>query len=359
VINVTRTLLPPLEEYVAYLEKIWASGQVTNNGALVRELEQRLQEYLGAAHVVYVANGTLGLQLALRALDARRKVLTTPFSYVATTGALLWEHCTPVFVDVDPDTLCMDPVAAAKAVDGQTDAILAVHVYGIPCDTAALQSLADQRGLRLLYDAAHAFGTRVRGRQLAAAGDASVLSFHATKLFHTVEGGAIVTDDAALARRLRLHRAFGHIGEEHITVGINAKNSEFHAAMGLCLLPRIDSIIASRRELTRRYDQLLDGAPVRRPRATAPGIQPNCAYYPVLLPTEASVRQVQAALGRVGVVPRRYFHPALNRLPYRSGEPCPRAEDAASRILCLPMSHEVTEGIQQDVVAAIRDVLAG
>ncbi|MEK6806993.1 MAG: DegT/DnrJ/EryC1/StrS family aminotransferase [Pseudomonadota bacterium] len=356
-INVTKTLLPPLAEYVAQLERVWQSGQVTNNGPLVRELEVRLAEYLGVRHVVYVANGTLGLQLAISAMGVKRKVITTPFSYVATTGALLWEHCTPVFVDIDPHTLCLDPERVEAAVDGETDAILAVHVYGHACDVEALGAIAARRGLRLIYDAAHAFGTRLEDGAVAAWGDMSVLSFHATKLFHTVEGGAIVTASDDWARQLRLRRAFGHVGDEHHGVGINAKGSELHAAMGLCMLPRIEEIIAQRRQLAARYDMLLEGAACTRPQPHPRTVRHNGAYYPVLLPSEATLLKALDKFAAAGIVPRRYFHPPLNRLPYRNGERCPVAEDAAARVMCLPMSHELKATSQQQIAAILRSVL--
>lgn len=352
-INVTKTYLPPLEEYVEQLKKIWTSGHATNNGPLLKELEQKLKEYLGVRHLFLTANGTLGLQIALKALGVTRKVITTPFSYVATTGAMLWEHCTPVFADVNQVDYCIDPARVEAAIDVDTEAILAVHVYGYACDVEALQDIARRRNLRIIYDAAHAFGSTLHGRALAAYGDVSVLSFHATKLFHTVEGGAVITDDDEVAHKIRLYRAFGHINDDYFSLGINAKNSEFHAAMGLCLLPRIDEFIALRRELCARYDAFLADVPLTRPHSALAGLIHNHAYYPVVFSTEKALANAKEALEANGIMPRRYFYPPLNRLPYYQGEPCPVAESVASRVLCLPLSHQITDEIQQTIAAIL------
>jgi dTDP-4-amino-4,6-dideoxygalactose transaminase len=353
-INVTQTFLPPLEEYVTQLRKIWASGQLTNNGPLLRELEQKLKEYLQVKHLFLVANGTLGLQIALRALGVSKKVITTPFSYVASTGAILWEHATPVFADINPHDFCIDPEKVEAAIDADTEAILAVHVYGYACDVAALEDIARRHRIKVIYDAAHAFGSTLRTKPLAAYGDVSVVSFHATKLFHSVEGGVVVTDDDEVARKLRLHRSFGHIGDDYLAVGTNAKNSEFHAAMGLCMLPRVSELIALRKTLSEQYDHLLAQLPLTRPQPVATGLNYNYAYYPVIFPTEAALLGAKKALEMADIVPRRYFFPSLNRLPYRLGEPCPVSEDVAARVLCLPLSHEVTESVQCQIADILK-----
>lgn len=357
-INVTKTFLPPLEEYVSYLEKIWASGQITNNGELLQFLEQRLKEFLGVKHLFLTANGTLSLQIALRALDIKGKVITTPFSYVATTGALLWEYCEPVFVDINHRDYCIDPEKIEAAITPETEAILAVHVYGYACDVLAIEAIARRHNLKVLYDAAHTFGSSLDGRALASYGDASALSFHATKLFHTVEGGAVVTDDDEIARKIRLFRAFGHIRDDYFSLGINAKNSELHAAMGLCVLPRVPELIRLRRELSTAYDALLQDLPLIHPLTTVSGLERNYAYYPVIFPSETLLLKAKEALEATDIVPRRYFHPPLNRLPYRQGESCPVAEDISARVLCLPMSHEITAPIQRKITDLLRDSLA-
>lgn len=338
-IPVSRPTLPPLEEYLALLEGVWARNHLTNAGPLVVELERRLAEYLGVKHCLFVSNGTIALQLAFRALDLAGEVITTPFSYVATTSSLAWEGCSPVFADVEPEALTLSAERAEAAVTSRTSAIVATHVYGNPCDVDGLADLARRRGLRLVYDAAHAFGAAYRGRALSAYGDVATLSFHATKLFHTVEGGAVVTDDDEIARRVAYLRNFGHDGYERFQgIGINGKNSELHAAMGLCLLPRVPAIISERRELSLRYDSALAGRrDVDRPAIRAE-TEYNYAYYPVLLSGDAAVRAAQRHLEANGVLARRYFHPSLSgALPYVAAGDVPVARDAAERVLCLPL----------------------
>lgn len=357
-INVTTTFLPPLEEYVEQLKKIWDSGQITNNGPLLKELEQNLKDYLKVRHLFLTSSGTIALQIAIRALGIRKKVITTPFSYVATTGSLLWEYCIPVFVDINPNDYCIDPSLIEKAIDSDTEAILAVHVYGYSCDVEVLERVARKHGLKIIYDAAHAFGCELNGRSLVSYGDVSALSFHATKLFHTVEGGAIITNDNELARKVRLYRAFGHVNDEYFTLGINGKNSELHAAMGLCVLPRVDGFIELRRHLSMQYDKLLNGLPLIRPQMTNPAFKYNFAYYPVVFDSEQSLLAAQSALQAADIFPRRYFYPSLNRLPYCQGAPCPIAESVAARVLCLPLSHQVTLGIQEEITSIIKGSIA-
>jgi dTDP-4-amino-4,6-dideoxygalactose transaminase len=358
-ITVTRPTLPPFEEYVELLRGIWSRNQLTNGGPLVEELERRLAEYLGVRHCLFVSNGTIALQLAYRALELRGEVVTTPFSYVATTSSLVWEGCEPVFADVDKGALTLSPERAEAAITPRTSAIVATHVYGNACDVQALGDLARRRGLRLVYDAAHAFGASLDGRALAAFGDVATLSFHATKLFHTVEGGAVVTDDDDVARRVAYLRNFGHKGQEAFQgIGINGKNSEVHAAMGLCLLPRVSEIVAERRALSQWYDERFaaHGDALQRPRLHA-RLEYNYAYYPVLLADAATVVDVQRRCADAGVLTRRYFYPSLSgALPYVPEGMVPVARDAASRVLCLPlftgMSHAQLEIVASVVEAA-------
>jgi dTDP-4-amino-4,6-dideoxygalactose transaminase len=354
-IAVTRPTLPPFEEYVALLEGVWARNHLTNAGPLVVELEQRLAEYLGAKHCLFVSNGTIALQLAFRALELSGEVITSPFSYVATTSTIAWEGCTPVFADIEPDTLTLSVERAAAAVTERTSAIVATHVYGNPCDVESIAALAGERGLRVVYDAAHAFGATYRGRALSTYGDVATLSFHATKLFHTVEGGAVVTDDDEIARRVAYLRNFGHDGYEHFQgIGINGKNSEMHAAMGLCLLPRVPQIIAERRALAQRYDACLSVRhDVARPTIRG-GTEYNHPYHPVLLPSDAAVRAAQRHLESHGVLARRYFYPSLSgALPYVAAGEVPIARDASDRVLCLPLY----TGLAMDDVDRIADLL--
>ena len=361
-ITVTRPTLPPFEEYVELLRGIWSRNQLTNAGPLVVELERRLAEYLGVRHCLFVSNGTIALQLAYRALDLRGEVVTTPFSYVATTSSLAWEGCAPVFADVDPGTLTLSPERAEAAITPRTSAIVATHVYGNACDVHALGDLARRRGLRLVYDAAHAFGASLDGRALAAFGDVATLSFHATKLFHTVEGGAVVTDDDEVARRVAYLRNFGHQGQEAFQgIGINGKNSEVHAAMGLCLLPRVAEIVAERRALSQRYDERFTalGDALRRP-VLYPRLEYNYAYYPVLLADAATVVDVQRRCADAGVLTRRYFYPSLSgALPYVPEADVPVARDAANRVLCLPLYTGMSHAQLDHVASLVQAALAG
>lgn len=356
-IYVTKTYLPPLEEYVRVLEGIWERGHVTNHGQLVVDLENRLAEYFGVRHVVCVTNGTVALQIGYRALELTDEVITTPFSYVATTSALVWEGCRPTFADIDAESLCLDPEATERAITDDTTGIVATHVYGNPCDVEAFAAIAKRHGLRVLYDAAHAFGVEYQGESLLTQGDAATLSFHATKLFHTVEGGALVTNDDEVARRARYLRNFGHDGPEaFFGLGINGKMSELQAGMGQVLLPRVDELIAHRRRVSERYEELLADLPLTRPVARE-GTTYNYAYYPVLFSDEDQLLRAKEGLEQREIYPRRYFYPSLNRLPYVEGVACPVAEDAARRILCLPLSPELAEEEISAVATGIRTAL--
>ena len=353
-INVTKTFLPPLAEYVRQLERVWASGAVTNHGQCAQELEGALRDYLGVPHCWFLGNGTVALQLAIKALGVGGDVITTPFSYVATTSSIVWEGATPVFADVDADTLTIDPACIDAAVTERTTAILATHVYGYPCDVDAIQRIADRHGLKVIYDAAHCFGGRYQGRSLAAFGDVSTLSFHATKLFHTVEGGAVTTSDADVAHRLAYMRNFGHDGPEAFHgLGINGKNSELHAAMGLCVLPHLPALIERRRAVCEHYDRRFADAGVLRRPTVRPGTEYNYAYYPVIFPSEQAALAVRDRLNARGVFPRRYFYPSLTELPYAAGQRAPVSEDASRRVLCLPLSGELADADVELVVSLV------
>lgn len=358
-INVTQAFLPPLEEYTHYLEGIWNRGQLTNAGPLAVELEARLKEYLGVKHFFLVNNGTIALQIALKALDVEGEVITTPFSYVATTSSIVWENSKPVFADIHPETLCLDPARLEAAITPATQAIMATHVYGNPCDVEAIEAIAQRHKLKVIYDAAHAFGTQYKGSSVLNYGDVSTLSFHATKLFHTGEGGGIATNDDDVAHRISYMRNFGHNGPEAFWgVGVNGKNSELHAAMGLAVFPYVERLIARRQELSALYDARLNKQLYRRP-LLQPGTNVyNCAYYPVVLPSEEALLQVQKALNAADIFPRRYFYPSLNTLNYiEPRQHMPVSEDIASRVLCLPLYYTLTAGQVQQVVALMNTVL--
>lgn len=356
-VHVTKSTLPPFEEYAALLAESFASHQLTNQSAHVARLERELGAFLDSPTLAACANGTLGLQLAIRHLGlGGKQVITTPFTYVATASALLWEGCEPIFADIDPGTLCLDPAKVEEKLAEAPGAagILPVHVFGNAADVGAIGALAAARHIPVLYDAAHAFGSRLNGKSLFAHGDAAVGSFHSTKLFHTVEGGCIATQNPEDAASLRLLRAFGHIGDHHIQLGINAKMSEPHAAMGLCLLPRVPRLIEQRAARTAIYGEELQGLPYLRGISLAPGLEWNHAYYPVILESEALLERVAAALAAANIHPRRYFHPSLTRLPYIKRQEAPIAEDIASRILCLPLWAEMDEGIARETAGIIK-----
>jgi dTDP-4-amino-4,6-dideoxygalactose transaminase len=340
-IPVTRPFLPPLGDYHRLLDEVWESQWLTNFGAKHRALEQALAQDAGI-DAVFVSSGTTALQLAVRGLDLRGDVLTTPFSFIATTTAIAWSHCTPRFVDIDPETLNIDPAALEAALTPSTTAILATHTYGNPCDDDALVAFARAHGLRLVYDAAHAFGVTWRGRSLFARGDVSIASLHATKLFHTVEGGVVYTSDATLTERFRRLRDFGGQQEPRWTVpGINAKNSELHAAMGLAILPYLPQILEVRRAQGLRYREHLAG--VVRFQRIALDTQYTHAFVPVLFPNEATTIAAQTALREADIEARRYFWPLLSDAPWAEPAHTPVAADVARTVLCLPIFHTLAD----------------
>ena len=346
-INVTKTYLPPFEEYTAVLKRAWEKAWITNNGELVQELEAKLKTYLGVENLLFTCNGTIPLQMALKAFNITKEVITTPFSYVATTNAILWEGCKPVFVDIDASTFCIDATKIEAAITRNTQAILATHVYGIACDVEAIEAIAKKHNLKVIYDGAHAFGVIYKGKSLLSYGDISTCSFHATKLFHTVEGGCIIANDEALANQVMLYRQFGHVYDDYFTVGVNGKNSEFHAAMGLCVLPQIDTIIADRKKISQQYDVALS-AIVQRPIMEAT-LQYNYAYYPIIFNSEAELLRVVESLKQQNISGRRYFYPSLNELPYLAYQSCEVSEDISRRVLCLPLY----VGLQEEEIILI------
>ena len=354
-INVTRTFFPPFTDYVAQLERVWKNEWITNRGKLVVELEEKLKARLRLGHLLFVNNGTIALQIAIKALDlGGKKIITTPFSYVATTSSIVWEGCEPVFADIDPRTLTLDPSSVEKLIDKDTKAILATHVYGYPCDIVAIESIAKKYKLKVIYDAAHCFGVELRGKSLLAYGDISTCSFHATKLFHTGEGGAIVVNDAALENKVFYMHNFGHKGpEEFQGVGVNGKSSELHAAMGLAVLPYVDKIMERRCELSNLYDRLLAGLPLTRPTVPA-DVKYNYAYYPVVFDDERSMTKVKETLNAHDIFPRRYFFPSLSHLSYVKSTPTPVSDSIATRVLCLPLSYELRDDEVETIASAMR-----
>lgn len=356
-INVTQTYMPPLEEYTAQLQRVWDSKWLTNRGELLRELEDGLKEHLRIDNMLIVNNGTIALQLAIKALDLSGEIITTPFSYVATVSSIVWEGCKPVFVDIDADFLTIDETKIEAAITERTSAILATHVYGNPCNVEAIKAIADKHNLKVIYDAAHCFGVQYKGESILNWGDVSTLSFHATKLFHTGEGGGIVCPDAELAHRIYYMHNFGHRGQEEFWgLGINAKASELQAAMGLCVLRHINEIIARRRSSSQLYDELLAQTAVIRPHLREE-TEYNFAYHPVLFETEQSLLQAKDALNKEDIFPRRYFYPGLDRLPYVESSSVPVSTSASERVLCLPLSDALAVADVERICSIIKESL--
>ncbi len=344
-INVTKAYLPPLEEYVSYLKGIWERNWLTNNGPLVQQLESELSVFLSGSQVQFTSNGTIALQIAIKALNLSGEIITTPFSYVATTTSILWENCRPVFVDIEPNSFCIDASKIEDAITSKTTAILATHVYGYPCDVDLIKEIADKHSLKVIYDGAHAFGVNINKKPLLSYGDLSTCSFHATKLFHTVEGGAIVINSNELANKIWLLKSFGHIGDDYFSLGVNGKNSEFHAAMGLCNLPRVPEFIVKRKRIAELYIKQLSNLPLQYPVSNNTTLEYNYAYFPIIFESEAKLLKIKDVLAAHAIYTRRYFFPSLNKLDYVNGESCPISEDISRRVLCLPFYQELSDDI--------------
>ncbi|RFS23946.1 DegT/DnrJ/EryC1/StrS family aminotransferase [Chitinophaga silvatica] len=341
-INVTKPFLPPIEEYQHYLQGIWSRNWLTNSGPLVNELELKLKEYLQLNHILFLNNGTVALQIAIKALELKEEIITTPFSYVATTSSIVWENCTPVFVDINADTLNIDPDKIEAAITDKTTGILATHVYGNPCDVEKIQAIAKKHNLKVIYDAAHCFGTLYKNESIFNYGDISTVSFHATKLFHTVEGGAVFTQNPELLKKMALLRNFGHVDAINIDgPGINGKNSEFHAAMGLCNLKYIDKIIAKRRSDYEYYKEKLKTLRVAFPTIIKDAA-PNYSYLPIIFESNEALNKSIKILNDNLIYPRRYFYPSLNLLNYVSPSSTPISENISNRVLCLPLFYDLT-----------------
>jgi dTDP-4-amino-4,6-dideoxygalactose transaminase len=348
-INVTRTNLPPIEDYVAYIQQIWSNEQLTNQGPLLKEFENKTKTYLNVENFHFVSNGTVALQLALKGLGITEgEVITTPFTYVATTSSILWERCTPVFVDIEPNTFCIDANKIEAAITEKTKAIMAVHVFGYPCNVEKIEIIAKKHNLKVIYDGAHAFGVEHKGRSLLSYGDITTCSFHATKPFQTIEGGAIIVNDKDISDKVEIMKRFGHDGDDHFVAGINAKASEFQAAMGLCTLPHLDESIKKRKQISNLYDKHLKGK-LQTP-AIDKSTKHNYSYHPVIFESEVELLNKVEELNRKDIYPRRYFHPSLNKLPYIESEyECPVSEDIAKKILCLPLYPGLEKGIVLEI----------
>lgn len=342
-IPVTKPFLPPMEEYTKLLEGVWKRQWLTNMGPLASDLEIRLKEYLNINHLLFVTNGTIALQMAIKALEITGEIITTPFSFVATTSSIVWEGCTPIFVDIDKNTLCIDPIRIEEAITDKTEAILATHVYGNPCDVHAIDKIAKKHNLKVIYDGAHAFGVKVNGRSIFEYGDITTCSLHATKLFHTVEGGLVTTNNAQLLKKLASIRNFGISGPESFdNLGVNGKNSEFHAAMGLVNLNYIDDILEKRKELSKYYDKQLTNVKATKIKWYNDATE-NYPYYVILLESEELLLKIKGGLDAHEVFTRRYFYPSLaNTLPYLNPINLEITDKIAKRALCLPFYYDLT-----------------
>lgn len=366
-IYVTQPYLPPLEEFTPYLEQIWANKVLTNGGPFHQELERALCDYLGVKHVSVFSNGTLALITALQALRVTGEVITTPYSFVATAHSLLWHGCKPVFVDVETQTLNLDPSKIEAAITPQTTAIMPVHCYGNPCDTAAIQKIADNYNLRVIYDAAHAFGVQDQGGSVLRHGDLSVLSFHATKVFNTFEGGAIICPDSKTKQRIDHLKNFGFVDETTVVApGINAKMSEINAAFGLLQLKHMPYVLERRAAIDAYYRQQL--ANVKGIHCLPKGQQTvaNHSYFPVLVQSDYPLSRdaLYQKLKDQGIHARRYFYPLISDFPMYRGLPsaeCCRlsvAAHAAEQVLCLPIYPGLKYEQQEYIVAMIAEVVA-
>ena len=356
-INVTKTFFPPIEEYHTQLQRVWQNEWLTNRGELVLELENKLKAYLNVSAVLITNNGTIPIQIALKLLGNGGEIITTPFSYVATTASILWENCTPVFVDIHPEFLTIDETKIEAAITPNTTAILATHVFGNPCHVEAIGEIANKHGLKVIYDAAHCFGVDYQGQSIFEYGDVSTCSFHATKLFHTGEGGAVFCKDAELMHRIFYSHNFGHNGPlEFHGLGINGKISELQAAMGLAVFPYLQFIVSERKKVVDYYNANLDFS-----KLTTMNLRENTSwnysYYPVIFETETQLLNVQKALNEKNIFPRRYFYPSLNKVGYLNAAEMPVSEQIAKTILCLPLSHALEGQDMERIVNLINENL--
>ena len=336
-INVTKTFLPPIVDYQKRLQLVWDNQRLTNRGELVLELEEKLKQYLLVSNIIITSNGTVPLQIALKLLGKSGEIITTPFSYIATTAAIVWENCIPVFVDIHPEYLTIDEIKIETAITSKTTAILATHVFGNPCNVEVIEKISEKYNLKVNYDAAHAFGVTYNEKSIFDCGDISTCSFHATKLFHTGEGGAMFSRDSDLQHQLFYSHNFGHNGPLAFHgLGINGKISELQAAMGLAVLPYMETILTERKKVVDYYNQHLNFSKLQRLKIRE-NTNWNYSYYPVIFESEELLLKVEKGLNDNKIYPRRYFYPSLNKIDYAKGELMPNSESVASRIMCLPL----------------------
>lgn len=355
-IPVTKTFLPLMDEYVAQAQRAFNNQWLTNRGELVLELEEKLKKYLSIKNILITNNGTIPLQIAVKLLGSCSEIITTPFSYVATTAAIVWENCTPVFVDIHPEYLTIDENKIEAAITQKTTAILATHVFGNPCNIDAISAIAKKHSLKVIYDAAHSFGVKYKEQSIFNFGDISTCSFHATKLFHTGEGGAIFSNDKELQHKIFYSHNFGHNGSlDFYGLGINAKISELQAAMGLAVFPHMHHIVNERKKVVEFYNKnLSDKLQKLKIREHT---EWNYCYYPVIFQVEEILLKVAVALKEKNIVPRRYFYPSLNTIEYLKGPEMPISESIAKRILCLPLYVGLSKEELETITETINDCL--
>ena len=356
-INVTKTYLPNKEKYKKYIDEIYENGWLTNNGPLVQRLEKRLAQYLGVKNIILVSNGTVALEIAYRTLDIKGFAITTPFSFVATTSSLVTNNILPIFADIDKNTFNLDSKNIEKLITPNTSAIVPVHVFGNACEVEEIEQIANKYNLKVVYDAAHAFDVKYKDTSVLNYGDISTLSFHATKLFHTIEGGALIINDDELVQKARYLINFGIKNQEEIPhLGTNAKMNEFEAAMGLCVIDDIEEIKEKRKVILEDYRNELKGLvefQEQNKNATE-----NYSYFPVVFKSEEQLLKVQNALNEKQIFPRRYFYPSLDTLEYiEPKQECKISRDISKRILCLPIYAELENEIQVQIISTIKESL--
>ena len=340
-INVTKTFLPLIEDYLFFLKEAWGSNYITNRGPLVSKLEERLKEYLNVSNILLTANGTIPIQIAIKALNLRGEIITTPFSYVATYSSIVWEGLSPKFVDINQDNLTIDASKIEVAINSKTTAILATHVYGNPCAIQEIEEIAKRHDLKVIYDAAHCFGVKYMGRSIFEFGDISTCSFHATKIFHTAEGGAIFCNLKDYRDVVFKKHNFGHDGLLNISdIGINGKMDEIRAALGLSILDHVPGLIQLRKNVFEHYLEKLNWQKIRMPEIRD-STDWNYSYFPIIFETEKLLLDVEAALNAQNIYPRRYFYPSLNQLNFVSYQEMPISESISKRVLCLPFHHDL------------------
>jgi len=357
-INVTKTFVPNKSKYKEYVDEILNSGWFTNNGKFVQKLEKRLEEFLGVKNLVLVSNGTLALQIAYKALELSGEVITTPFSFVATTSSLVWEGLNPVFADIDGNTYCIDPNKIEERITEKTSAIVPVHVFGNPCDVEKIDEIAKKNNLKVVYDAAHAFDVKFNGQSVLNYGDISTLSFHSTKIFHTIEGGALIIKDDEVYKKVKKLINFGITGPDVIDgLGINSKMNEFQAAMGLCVLDEFENIKNNRKKVYEYYRENLSNK--LKFQILNKDVEWNYSYFPVEFEMEEQLLKVKKVLNDNNIYPRRYFYPSLETLNYiKEKYEVENSSSLSKRILCLPFYDSLTKDELDKIINIVNEIVS-